>query len=130
MVAQITQSNKWRNSIKVKHLFNDAVTPELIIILCNSILSQLKSIQKKEAKLNLTDDSKNHINDEIEELLGHFQFLKDFATGDIPESEWDDYHFDGDYEQWFNDYFSQLYDLGDTRVVTTNNICEKFMWVD
>jgi len=130
METEITRSNKWRNEIKVKHLFEDDVTPELVVTLCDTILVQLKKIQEKEAKRNLVEDSKNHIDSEIDELLGHFEFLRDLADGTIPEDEWNDYSFDGDYEQWFNDYMSQLYDLGDTRVLNASNVLEKFMWID
>jgi hypothetical protein len=129
---EIIRSNKWRNEIKVKHLFTDGddVTPELVTQLCEHIATQLKAIQTKEASGNLIDDSKNHVDGELNELIGHFEFLKDLATGEIPEKEWNNYSFDGDFEQWFNDYLQQLYDLGDTRVLTTGNVLEKFIWID
>lgn len=130
METEIIRSSKWRNTIKVKHLFEDKVTPALIITLCDTILTQLKNIQEKESKNNLKDDVKDHVDNEIEDLLGHFEFLKDLATGKITKAEWDNYSFEGNYQEWFNDYFSQLYDLGDTRVLTTNNVLEKFIWIE
>lgn len=123
-------SSKWRNVITVKNLFEDETTPELITKLCDTILVQLKKIKEKEAKSNLTDDEKYDIDSKIEELIGHFDFLKDLATGTIAESEWDNYSFDGDFEKWFNDYLEQLYDLGDERVLNTNNVLEKFIWIE
>ena len=125
------QSNRWRNEIKVKHLFTEGdTTPELVSTLCTTIVSSLKYVQGKEKSIgNLSISSKTHIDGELEELIGHFEFLKDLATGKIPESEWDDYSFEGDYEEWFNDYLTQLYDLGDIRVTTTENISEKFLFV-
>jgi len=127
---EIIRSNKWRNKIKVKHLFNDDTAPEHIAVICDAIIPQLKRIKAIEAKSNLVDDSKNHVDNELEELIGHFEFLKDFATGEIPESEWSDYDFNGDYKEMFNDYMSELYNLGDRRVLTKFNVQEKFMWVE
>ncbi|MCZ2129209.1 MAG: hypothetical protein LC109_02970 [Bacteroidia bacterium] len=129
MGTVIEKSNKWRNVIVIKHLFQDKTTPELIIQLCDSILIQLKKIQEQEAKSNLTETEKWNIDSRIEDILGNFQFLKDFATGDIPQSEWEDYNFNGDYQEMFNGYLSELYDLGDERVMTTKNTLEKFLWV-
>lgn len=130
METEITRSNKWRNSIKVKHLFTDDSSPEAIATLCATMVSHLKRVKSREAKSNLTEDSKNHVDSELDELIGHFEFLGDLATGKIPETEWNNYSFDGDFEEWFNDYMSQVYDLGDTRVMTTGNVQEKFMWID
>ncbi len=129
-IAEITRSNKWRNSMKVKHLFEDETTPELTATLCTTIIGHLKRIKAREEKSNLTEDSKYHIDTELDELIGHFEWLRDLATGTIPEDEWKDYDFNGDFEKWFNDYMSQVYDLGDTRVVTTGDVSEKFIWID
>jgi len=128
--AEIIRSNKWRNSMKVKYLFTDDSSPETIATLCTTIIGHLNRIKAKESKSNLTEDSKHHVDNELDELIGHFEFLSDLATGKITEKEWGNYNFDGDFEQWFNDYMSQVYDLGDTKVLTTGNIQEKFMWID
>lgn len=130
MEAEIIRSNKWRNKISIKNLFEDDTTPELTAKLCETLISQLRKIQAREQKKNLTEDSLNHVDSELEELVGHFEFLRDLATGEIPESEWKEYDFNGDFEEWFNDYMSQVYDLGDTRVLTTGNVLEKFIWID
>jgi len=139
METKVTVSNKWRNSIKIKHLFEDDTTPELIVTICDSLIGQIKSIREKEKKGNLTQDSKDDIDDKLFEVLDHFEFLKNLAEGAIegneseqriPEEEWDNYSFDGNFEQWFNDYLSELYDLGDERVDNTHNIREKFIWIE
>jgi hypothetical protein len=125
----MTTSNKWRRNIKIKHLYQTETTPENIIELCDSLGNQLYRIKQTEQKSNLTQDEKNHVSNRLEELIDHFSFLKSFATGDIPESEWADYGFDGDYEDWFNGYLTELYDLADERVMTTNGVSEKFIWI-
>lgn len=136
---KIEISNNWRNSIKIKHLLSDDTSPEKIVELCNCIIPQLEAIKIKEAKGNLTEDSKNDIDNKLFEVIDHFGFLKNLAEGAIPdnasdhripEEEWDNYSFDGDFQQWFNDYLSELYDLGDERVNNKNNVREKFLWID
>ncbi len=126
----ITKSSKWRNTIKIKHLFQDHATPELVTELCKSLISQLHFIQKREAASNLTDDEKYNIDTKLEESIDHFEFLRDLANGTIPESEWKDYDFDGDHEEMFNDYLTELYDIGDERVRTKQDILEKFIWIE
>jgi hypothetical protein len=130
MKNQIIKSNNWRNTISIKNLFEDETTPELIVKLCDSLIIQLEKINKKESRSNLTADEKYNISSKIEDIVSNFQFLKELADGSIPENEWNNYDFDGDYKDLFNGYFSDVYDLGDERVLTTNNIQEKFMWVD
>jgi len=137
---KITVSNNWRNTVKIKHLFSDDETsPELIIEICDILIPQLEAIKEKEESGNLTEDSKSDIDDKLFELIDHFGFLKNLAEGAItestsehriPEDEWDNYSFDGNFEQWFNDYLSELYDLGDERVDNKHNIREKFLWIE
>jgi hypothetical protein len=132
-------SNKWRNTISIKRLFQDETTPELVITLCNSLIKQLNTIKERESKGNLTEDEKCNVDNKLFEVIDHFEFLLNLAQGAtddesnetrIPESEWDDYEFDGNFEQWFNDYMTELYDLADERVNTINGINEKFIWID
>lgn len=136
---KITVSNNWRNTVKIKHTFTDDTTPEKIIEICDILIPQLEAIKEKEAKGNLTDYYKGDIDNKLFELIDHFGFLKNLAEGAIPEStsehripedEWENYSFDGDFEQWFNDYLSELYDLGDERVDNKHNVREKFLWIE
>lgn len=124
------KSNKWKYTIKVKDLFEDDTTEEVIISCCERMISELQKVTKEVEKSNLIDDEKDDLGWELVELISNFEFLKDLASGEIEESEWDNYSFDGDFEQWFNDYLEQAYDLGDRRVVTKDNVQEKFMFIN
>jgi hypothetical protein len=77
----------------------------------------------------LIEDDKYYVDENLTELIDHFEFLKEFANGKIPKEEWKDYDFEGNYESWFNDYLNELYDLGDKRVVNKNNEIEKLIWI-
>lgn len=109
--------NKWKHKIRIKHLFEDKTTPELIVKLCAELEKQLKPINK----IYETSDDGDYVYYQLEECIDNFEFLKHLADGTIPEIEWKDYGFDGDFEEEFNGYLSQLYDLADT---------DKFIWID
>jgi len=125
-----TISNNWRYKISIKDKFQDETTAELIAELSESMPKQLSEIKKQVANSTLVEDEKSDLDNELEELVGHFDFLKELANGTITEDEWGDYSFDGDFEQWFNDYLTQTYDLGDRRVLNKHNVLEKFMWIE
>jgi len=123
------KSNKWKYNIKIKHLLKTETTPEIVSNLCTSLVYQLKKIQDQVQKSNLRIDEAAQMHSELETCIDNFEFLDNFATGKIPKEEWDNYSFYGEYEDWFNDYFEQLYDLADCRVITKQNISEKFIWI-
>lgn len=101
----------WKHKIKIKHLFTDDTTPELIITLCDELVRQLTPIKNKYESSDGEDD--NFIYYELEDIIDNFLFLKELATNKIVESEWDEYSFDGDFESLFNEYLGSLYDLAD-----------------
>jgi hypothetical protein len=130
MKKELKETNKWKYDISIKQFFEKETTPELVEKLCNKLIVQLNSIKNKVAKSNLIEDDKYYVDENLTELIDHFEFLKEFANGKIPKEEWKDYDFDGNYESWFNDYLTQLYDLGDKRVVNKNNSeIEKLIWI-
>lgn len=125
-------SNNWRNSLVLGlDEFEDlgGTTPEITIILCDRIISGLKKIKEKEESENLTEDEKYNVDSKLEENIDNFEFLKHLCDGTIPESEFENYAYNGDHEEMFNDYLSQLYDLGDERVTNKQNVVEKFIWI-
>lgn len=105
---------QWKHTIKIKHLFEDETTPELIVKLCNELERQLKSILKKH-------ENDWQIYEELEICIDNFIFLRNLADGTIKEDEWYNFSFYGNFEDEFNGYFSQLYDLADT---------DKLIWID
>jgi len=128
-IAKMGISNKWRNKISIKNQFEDDTTPELIIKLTGSLITQLTKIKDREEISNLTDYSKECVLEELELSIDNFEFLGKLADGTIPKDKWKNYSFNGDFEEIFNDYLEELYDLGDNRVTTNNNITEKFLWI-
>ena len=123
-------SNKWLYTIKIKDNFEDEITPELIIKLCSILEHKLGGVNKAVDKSNLKEDEIDYICQELEDIIDNFVFLKHLADGTIPESEWDDYFFDGDFEGDFNGYLSLLYDLSDKRVTDNNGTTHKFLFLE
>jgi len=119
---------KWKYSIKVKHLFEDETTTELIIKLCLCLSPQFKSLKDKIEKSNILSDNKDLIIEELERIEDNFDFTRKLADGSIPKNEWANYSFNGDFEEEFNGNLSELYDLGDERVMTTIGL-EKFICI-
>jgi len=119
----------WRNRITVKHLFTDQTTPTIIIKLCDTLLSQLGRIKTREESSNLIPDDKYHVDDKLDEAIDGFKFIKSLADGTIKKEDWSKYSFTGEFQDMFNGYFQELYDLGDTKVDTTKGSTEKFIWL-
>ena len=59
----------------------------------------------------------------------NFEHIKNLANGNIPESEWIDYGFEGEFNEYFNYTMSDLYDICDKRVDTKKSVNYKFIWV-
>lgn len=109
-------NKKWKHHIKIKHLFEDETTPELVVKLCDELVKQLKPILDKYA----TSDDEDDIYYELELHVDNFEFLRSLADGSIEEKAWSEYGFDGDFEEEFNGYLSQLYDFADQ---------DKLIWI-
>lgn len=124
-----TRSNNWKYQIQIKDRFEDESSPELIIELCNRLVLQLDVVLANIEK-DLLEEDIDRVWQELEVERDNFEHLRNLVDGTIPEDEWDDYGYDGDYETEFNNYFNQLYDVGDTRVVTKQNVSEKFIWIN
>ena len=107
---------QWKHKIQIKHLFEDDTTPELIVKICLELKRQLEKINQKYE----TSEEGDYIFYELEAIIDNFDFLRQLANGTIPQSEWKDYSFDGDFEETFNGYLSELYDLADQ---------DKLIWI-
>ena len=121
--------SNWRYKIHIKHLFKDETTPELVAEICASLVYQLKHIKERVENSTDIDGDAFFICDELEMNTDNFDFLRKMATQEIPEDKWDDYSFNGDFEEEFNGYLNQLYDLGDERIRLKNGLIEKFIWI-
>lgn len=124
------RSNSWRNKIDVKRHLSEETSNEKIKSLCIIIHRKLKKILDKETKrTDLRDDYKDLILCKINEVLDHFDFCKDLCDMS-EENRRKEYDITDSLLTVFNDYMSELYDLGDERVLTKSNVLEKFMWVE
>jgi hypothetical protein len=125
----VTKLNTWKYRISIKDLFSENTSPELIVTLCSSLEKQLTSLIGKVQVSNLTTDEKDDKEMKLNDLLSNFQFLKQLADGSIKEREWSNYSFDGDYEDMFNGYMDELYDLSDEHARNIKGELEKFIWI-
>lgn len=123
-------SNNWRHKIIIKEHFSEETSPELIVKLCELLIKQIDGIIFSEDHGNLNDDNKYESISLLEDLKSNLEFLKDLANGTIAESNWGDYEFAGDFENWFNGYMEELYNIGDNRVLRKDNVLEKFIWIN
>ncbi len=109
--------NNWKHKIKIKHLFEDETTPELIVKLCDELIRQLDPILKGYETSDDGDDTYY----ELEAVIDNFEFLKGLADGITPMSDWKEYGFDGNFEKEFDEYMSELYDVANKG---------KLIWID
>lgn len=86
-------------------------------------LAKLDGFCDRLARINR--DTAEWLRDQIEETRDHFNFCKSFATGEITQSEWQEYDFDGDLIGMFDDYLSEFWDICDSWI----NRETKFCWV-
>ena len=125
MKMETIKSNKWLYKIKIKHLFKETTTPGLIDKLCGELVKQLQKILKEVEEF----DMDGNMCEELETCIDYFGFLQKMANGGIETSKWHEYGFEGDFEEEFNGYFEQLYDLADERVIKKGT-SYKFIWIE
>lgn len=119
----------WKYTIKVKEHFESITTPELIIKLCKILVKRLDSILEDSQK-TLHEGSIDNLWYELEENKDNFEFLLHLADGTIKEEEWNDYGFERDFEEMFNGYLEQLYDISDTVIQLKNGEQNKLIWIE
>jgi len=102
---------KWKNTINIKHLFNEDESKEYVKGICTNIISQLKLIQP-----NIEEES--FFSDELDEMIYLFE--------DIVEAKEVDCYLGKTWCEWFNYRLGELYDLGDAYIAPN----EKFLWIN
>jgi hypothetical protein len=118
----------WLYTIKIKHLFEDETTKELIIKLCTSLEKQLLKIVNSDSINKILNNEDNIV--ELRIIIDNFNFLKKLADGTIKNEDWWQFSFDGEFEEWFNEYLEQLFDLGDNVCYLKHNeLSSKFIWI-
>jgi len=91
-------------------------TPESIIKIAERAIPELERLKG----FAVNDEC---LIDLINESIEHFGFLKELADGTIPETEWDDYAFDGDFKSWMNDYLDEMYNVFDYEIKPGCKLC-------
>lgn len=130
-MSKIIASPNWRYKLTIKENFEDEVEPELIIRLVTKINKQLIQIREKVINsYQIHPEEAPVLEDKLTECIDNFEFIMHLADGTIDADNWDQYNFDGDFEELFNDYLAQLYDLADERILLKNNTTEKFIWIE
>ena len=135
------RNNNWKYHIKIKDQFDteDNNNPDKISKMCSLIIKQLSDLREQVNNSNIIEEEIDDIDMALEELIDHFGFVNEFCTGEIKKEEWSDFDFNGKYNDLFNDYLYELYNLADTRVrcyliikdvkIPDVIIIEKFLWV-
>jgi hypothetical protein len=122
---------KWRTRLPKEfreQLHANGKSYEGIAKSCDLMQQTLDDLYKKQQRLN---DAR--LEAAIEENKEHFSFCKDFATGEIKQSEWADFDFDGDLKGLFNDYLKEFWDICDWVTNDKDRYhpdVEKFCWVE
>ena len=116
---------KWRNEIKVKHMFSEEPTIQDTQDIASYMVRQLKLIQEKEKNdidqkdINrLSVASYEEIEYDLDEIIEDFEMIVLIEYDDAEECVND-----------FNYNFYRLFDIGDCVVMTANKDIEKFLWV-
>jgi len=129
-------TNNWKFKIKIKYLLSDddmtLPTPEVKKAIAQKVTvikDKLEKIYKQIDNSDIIEDDKYEVTEELEMIIDNFDFLRQLADGTISEDKWYEYSFDGNFQEWFNDYLTQLYDLGDKRIKTTKGNIDKLLWV-
>lgn len=116
---------KYRHKLPIKHLLKSTHTTLEIIELCDILINELEKIQDTVEIL----DNNDIILGELDDLIIGFETTSDLCTGEIPEYEWKDYSFHGNYSQYFNEYLNELYRIAN-EVVNDGGVKYKFILIE
>jgi hypothetical protein len=123
---------KWRNQIEIKQYLSSDSSNESVLKVVDKLIPKLKIVMNRENRLlkhvhnELKKENIEHVLYELETLIEEFEWIKSAIENNEDATEFE-------YEDWceaFNNYFAELYDLGDTVVYyVDHNNNEKFLWV-
>jgi hypothetical protein len=128
-MPQIIKSKAWRYTVCIKDYLDLEPTYQNIFKVCTRLCKDLEELIEVISESNIVADEKTELINELESIISNLQMLSDLASGKIPEEKWDEYDFHGNFVRQFNNYIFELYELGDRRIHTFNNVSYKFIWV-
>jgi hypothetical protein len=118
----------WTYNITIKKYFTTKSDKNIISDLSQRLIDQITLIQNK--LYLLRDDDKDYMYFELMEIIEKFESVRDLCNGTIPEMKFDSFGYNENYEQLFNEYLTELYDLADNIVHNKNNVPNKFIWIN
>lgn len=124
---------KWRNEVSIKKYLSEDDSDKSVLMVVTKLIPQLKRIQMKEEKGiekiqdEIVKENIDYVLFNLEEVIGEFEWIKESIESNESATGYS-------YSDWceaFNNYFEQLYDLGDTVVKHSERSFEneKFLWV-
>lgn len=120
----------WKYNIKIKSHFTSQSDEMIVANLCQILIDKLSPICNNLYNSNFVQDEIDYFSNELEQIIDNFNFLKDLCDGTILEKDFDDFNYEGNYEEMFNGYLTELYDLCDKQIVSKNGTIYKFCWID
>lgn len=116
---------KYRHKLHIKHLINIAKTVTQIDSLANLLIRELELIQDTCSIL----DNNDIILGELDDLIISLETVSDLCTEEIPEYEWNDYNFYGNYSQLLNESLNELYRISE-EVVNDGGVKYRFILIE
>ena len=128
-MPELIKSHNWKFRLSIKTYLSSQTDPESINSVCIHIAKDLEKLLVDIEKSDVVAYDKQEYMDEVQEIMGNLHLMSDLCLGKISPSQWEDYHFSGDFIGRLSNYMFELYELGDSRVETTKGISEKLLWV-
>lgn len=116
---------KYRHKLKIKHILENTHTVQEIASLSIIIIDELEQIQNTVEIL----DNNDIILGELDDLICNLEIVSDLCLGEIPEFEWNDYNFHGNYSQLFNEQLNELYRIAN-ETVNDGGVKYKFILIE
>lgn len=124
---------KWRNKIEIKHYLSSDDSDATVKNIVDKLIPQLQFVLRSESKAltklkdgSVFKENMEYYTEQLDELTQEFVWIKESIENNEDPSDYT-------YSNWceaFNNYFDQLYDLGDSVVkVETHFNQEKYLWV-
>ena len=116
---------KYRHKLHIRHLIENTNTLSEIIKLTDILITELELIQDT---CNILDNN-DIILGELDDLITSLETVSDLCTEEIPEYEWNDYNFHGNYNQLLNESLNELYRIAG-EVVNDGGVKYKFILIE
>ena len=125
---------RWMFTIPgVKEVINNEnlTDKEIALHVSKRLLKEVKRVSKNLAHSKpFPEIEMEYLLGELESVIHESEYIKLLASDEIPESEWEEYGFDGDWGEMLDYTLSTLYDIGDMKPIDNHGVKRKLLWVD